>query len=65
MDAIDFAITNIIEERDDWRDLREIGYRNPLNFELKFKQLPVEILPEAVSLTRSIGEYMLKNIVGE
>lgn len=53
----------------DWegamRGLREIGYRNPLNFELKFKQLPVEILPEAVSLTRSIGEYMLKNIVGE
>lgn len=47
----------------DWdaacRALREIGYSNPLNFELKYKKLPIRILPYAVELTRGIGELLL------
>lgn len=46
----------------DWdgamRGLKEIGYSNPLNFELKFKKLPIEIFPEA-ALVRRIGELLL------
>jgi sugar phosphate isomerase/epimerase len=50
----------------DWeaacRGLREIGYSEPINFEVKFKQLPSRILPEAVSLVRAIGELLLDMI---
>lgn len=50
----------------DWdaacRGLREIGYSNPLNFELKFKKLPAQILPYAADLTRGIGELLLDKI---
>jgi sugar phosphate isomerase/epimerase len=50
----------------DWsaacRGLSEIGYSNPLNFELKFKQLPDSILPYAADLTRAIGEHLLDKI---
>lgn len=50
----------------DWdaacRGLREIGYSNPLNFELKFKKLPARILPYAADLTRGIGELLLDKI---
>ena len=53
----------------DWgaacRALREIGYSYPLNFELKFKKLPERILPQAVELTRAIGEFMLDMIFEE
>lgn len=53
----------------DWdaacRGLREIGYSNPLNFELKFKKLPRRIFPQAVKLTRAIGELMLDMIFEE
>lgn len=52
----------------DWdgalRGLREIGYRNPLNFELKFRFLPLEILPEAAAVVRRLGEIMSERIVG-
>ena len=50
----------------DWdaacRALREIGYSNPLNFELKYKNLPIRIIPYAVDLTRGIGELLLDMI---
>ena len=50
----------------DWdsacRGLREIGYSNPLNFELKFKKLPIRILPQAAELARVIAELMLDMI---
>ncbi len=50
----------------DWdaacRGLREIGYSNPLNFELKFKKLPERILPQAVDLAVAIGELLLDKI---
>ena len=50
----------------DWdgamRALGEIGYSNPLNFELKFKKLPREIWPEALNLVRRIGEVLLDKI---
>jgi sugar phosphate isomerase/epimerase len=50
----------------DWaaacRGLREIGYSEPINFEVKFKQLPSRILPEAASLVRAIGELLLDMI---
>ncbi|MBO5701659.1 MAG: sugar phosphate isomerase/epimerase [Clostridia bacterium] len=50
----------------DWdaacRGLREIGYSNPLNFELKFKKLPIQILPYATDLARAIGELLLDKI---
>jgi sugar phosphate isomerase/epimerase len=50
----------------DWdaacRALHDIGYSNPLNFELKFKKLPIRILPYAVDLTRGIGELLLDMI---
>lgn len=53
----------------DWeaacRGLREIGYSNPLNFELKFKKLPKRILPQAAELTCAIGELMLDMIFEE
>ena len=53
----------------DWdaacRALREIGYSNPLNFELKFKKLPVRILPQAADLACAIGELMLDMIFEE
>ena len=44
------------------RGLREIGYSNPLNFELKFKQLPLRILPQAADLACAIGELLLDMI---
>ena len=44
------------------RALREIGYSNPLNFELKYKNLPIRIIPYAVELTRGIGELLLDMI---
>ena len=50
----------------DWdaacRGLRDIGYSNPLNFELKFKKLPKAIMPYAVDLACGIGEYLLDMI---
>jgi sugar phosphate isomerase/epimerase len=50
----------------DWdaacRALREIGYSNPLNFELKYKNLPIRIIHYAVDLTRGIGELLLDMI---
>lgn len=50
----------------DWdaacRALREIGYSNPLNFELKYKNLPIRIIPYAIDLTRGIGELLLDMI---
>ncbi len=50
----------------DWdaacRGIREIGYSHPLNFELKFKKLPKEIMPYAADLTRAIGELLLGKI---
>ncbi len=53
----------------DWkaasRGLREIGYSNPLNFELKFKKLPMRILPYAADLTLGIGELLLDMIFEE
>ncbi len=53
----------------DWdaacRALREIGYSEPLNFELKFKKLPGRIIPEAADLVRAIGELMLDMIFEE
>ncbi|MBQ9079652.1 MAG: sugar phosphate isomerase/epimerase [Clostridia bacterium] len=52
----------------DWdgamRAMNEIGYRNPLNFELKFRTLPMEIFPEAAAVVRRIGEIMSDKIVG-
>ncbi len=53
----------------DWdaacRALRDIGYSNPLNFELKFKKLPTRIIPEATELARAIGELLLDMIFEE
>lgn len=53
----------------DWdaacRGLREIGYSNPLNFEVKFKKLPTRILPEAAELVCAIGELLLDTIFEE
>lgn len=53
----------------DWeaacRGLREIGYSEPINFEVKFKKLPSRILPEAASLIRAIGELLLDMIFEE
>lgn len=50
----------------DWdaacRGLREIGYSQPLNFELKYKKLPERIMPQAVDLAAAIGELMLDMI---
>ncbi len=53
----------------DWesacRALREIGYSEPINFEVSFKRLPSRILPEAASLIRAIGELLLDMIFEE
>ncbi len=53
----------------DWagscRALREIGYSNPLNFELKFKNLPASVIPYALDLARGIGEHLLDMIFEE
>ena len=50
----------------DWnaacRGLREAGYDHPLNFELKFKKLPDEILPAAAELALAVGELLLDKI---
>ena len=50
----------------DWnsacRGLREIGYSEPLNFELKFKNIPAPVIPYSVDLARGIGEYLLDMI---
>lgn len=53
----------------DWdaacRGLREIGYSKPLNFELKYKKLPIRIMPQAADLVVAIGELLLDNIFEE
>lgn len=53
----------------DWksaiRGLRAIGYRGHFNFELKFRNLPIETIPAALGCVRTIGEHMTAKIVGD
>lgn len=50
----------------DWqaacRGLREIGYSHPINFEVKFKILPPQIIPKAADLVCAIGDLLLDMI---
>lgn len=51
----------------DWdsaiRGLRAIEYRGHFNFELKFRNLPIETIPASLHCVRTIGEYMTGKIV--
>lgn len=53
----------------DWasaiRGLREIGYRGHFNFELKFRNLPLDTIPSALGFVRAIGENMTAQIVSD